>query len=220
MIELKRVVKEYYRGTTLIPVLKGIDLTVKKGDFVSVTGPSGSGKSSLLHILGCLDRPSSGTYLLDGLDIFEASDDELSRLRASHIGFVFQTFNLIPSLTVFENVGLPFLYSDADARSAEQQTAAAIEQVGLKHRSNHKPSELSGGEMQRAAIARAVAVNPKIILADEPTGNLDFHTGREILSLFQNFHDKGATIMMVTHDREVASHAASHIVLKDGEIVS
>ncbi len=220
LIVLSGIVKDYRRGETLIPVLKGIDLAVKKGDFVSVTGPSGSGKSTLLHILGCLDRPGAGTYVLDGLNILEASDDDLSGLRAKHIGFVFQTFNLIHSLTVSENVGLPFLYSDVDARIAEQQVTAAVEQVGLKHRMNHKPSELSGGEMQRAAIARAVAVMPKMILADEPTGNLDFNTGREILALFRKFHNEGTTIILVTHDRDVAACADTHIVLKDGKIVS
>jgi len=220
LIELNGIVKQYYRGATLIPVLKGIDLLVKEGDFVSVTGTSGSGKSTLLNILGCLDRPNAGGYLLEGLNILEASDDDLSGLRAKHIGFVFQTFNLIPSLDVFENVGLPFLYSHVDSRTAEQRVREAVARVGLEHRMNHKPSELSGGEIQRAAIARAIAISPKMILADEPTGNLDFDTGREILALFKKFHSKGATIIMVTHDRDVAACADTHIVLKDGKIVS
>ena len=221
MIKLSGIVKEYHIAGDAIPVLRGIDLSVGRGDFLSIMGPSGSGKSSLLYILGCLDRPVRGTYLLDGVDVCHASDEERSRLRANQIGFVFQTFNLIPSLSLFENVELPFLYADGDdGRPVKERVMAVIEQVGLGDRIKHRPSELSGGEMQRTAIARAAVMNPKLILADEPTGNLDSETGRRILELFHEFHAKGTTIIMVTHDRAVASHADTRITLKDGKIVS
>jgi ABC-type lipoprotein export system ATPase subunit len=211
--------KKYCIGSTFIQVLSGIDLYVEKGEFVAVMGPSGSGKSTLLHILGCLDCPTSGSYRLDNEDVLNASDRVLSRIRANHIGFVFQTFNLVPALNLFENVELPFLYSSVESRTARQRIIDAVKQVGLEDRMGHKPSELSGGEMQRVAIARALAIQPKLILADEPTGNLDSGTSWEILDLFRDLHSRGATIVMVTHDREVASCAQKRIILKDGKIV-
>ncbi len=220
MIKLSGIVKEYHIAGDVLSVLKEIDLFVGEGDFLSIMGPSGSGKSSLLHILGCLDHPTRGTYLFDGVDVCQASDEERSHLRANHIGFVFQTFNLIPSLNLFENVELPFLYADGDnSRSAKERVMEVIEQVGLGARTKHKPSELSGGEMQRTAIARAAVMNPKLILADEPTGNLDSETGKGILELFNEFHSRGTTIIMVTHDREVASRAEARIIMRDGKIV-
>lgn len=219
MIKLSGIVKEYHIAGEAISVLKGIDLAVREGDFLSIMGPSGSGKSSLLHILGCLDRPARGTYLFDRMDVCQASDKKRSHLRANHIGFVFQTFNLIPSLNLFENVELPFLYADIEnSGSVKERVMAVIEQVGLGKRVKHRPSELSGGEMQRTAIARAAVMNPKLILADEPTGNLDSDTGKGILELFHKFHARGTTIIMVTHDRDVASRADTRIVLKDGMI--
>jgi putative ABC transport system ATP-binding protein len=218
LIILAQIVKQYQMGAVQIPVLQGIDLTIHQNDFIAIMGPSGSGKSTLLHIIGCLDRPTSGTYLLDGKSMSDVSDKESSRIRATHIGFVFQKFNLIPTLNVMENVELPFLYADIDVQIAKKQAAEAIHRVGLTDRIYHKPSELSGGEMQRAAIARAVAIRPKIILADEPTGNLDSKTGRAILRLFEEFHTHGAAIIMVTHDKEVASFAKTIIYLKDGKI--
>jgi len=218
LIILKQIVKQYQMGTVHIPVLQGIDLTIRQNDFIAIMGASGSGKSTLLHIIGCLDRPTSGTYLLDGKSMADVSDRESSRIRATLIGFVFQKFNLIPTLNVIENVELPFLYSDIDVHIANKQASEAIKRVGLEDRIYHKPSELSGGEMQRAAIARAVAIHPKIILADEPTGNLDSKTGREILRLFEEFHNHGAAIIMVTHDKEVASFAKTIIYMKDGKI--
>jgi len=218
LIILEQIVKQYQMGTVQIPVLQGIDLTIHQNDFIAIMGPSGSGKSTLLHIIGCLDRPTSGTYLLQGKSMSDVSDKESSRIRATHIGFVFQKFNLIPTLNVMENVELPFLYADIDVQIAQKQAAEAIKRVGLEDRIYHKPSELSGGEMQRAAIARAVAIRPKIILADEPTGNLDSKTGRAILRLFEEFHSQGAAIIMVTHDKEVASFAKTIIYLKDGKI--
>ena len=218
LIILEQIVKQYQMGAVQIPVLQGIDLTIHQNDFIAIMGPSGSGKSTLLHIIGCLDRPTSGTYLLQGKSMSDVSDKESSRIRATHIGFVFQKFNLIPTLNVMENVELPFLYADIDVQIAQKQAAEAIKRVGLEDRIYHKPSELSGGEMQRAAIARAVAIRPKIILADEPTGNLDSKTGRAILRLFEEFHSQGAAIIMVTHDKEVASFAKTIIYLKDGKI--
>jgi len=211
--------KKYRIGSTFIQVLGGIDFYVEKGEFVAVMGPSGSGKSTLLHILGCLDRPTSGSYRLNNEDVLNASDRVLSRIRANHIGFVFQTFNLVPALNLYENVELPFFYSSVESRTARQRIIDAVKQVGLEDRMGHKPSELSGGEMQRVAIARALAIQPKLILADEPTGNLDSGTSLEILDLFRDLHSRGATIVMVTHDREVASCAQKRIILKDGKFV-
>lgn len=219
MIELKDIEKIYQRGSASVPVLRKIDLLVEKGDFVAVTGPSGSGKSTLLHIMGCLCLPTAGVYRLDGTDVSAASDRQLSRFRARHIGFVFQTFNLIPELNVSENAAIPFLYADTDRKKARTRVRQAVEQVGLSHRINHRPSELSGGEMQRVAIARALVMKPKLILADEPTGNLDSETGRDILELFVNLRAGGATIVMITHDREVASRARRIVSLRDGQII-
>ncbi len=219
LIAATGIEKKYRIGSAFIQVLSGIDFYVGKGEFVAVMGPSGSGKSTLLHILGCLDRPTSGSYRLDSEDVLNASDRVLSRIRANHIGFVFQTFNLVPALNLFENVELPFFYSSVETRMARQRTIDAVRQVGLEERMDHRPSELSGGEMQRVAIARALAIQPKLILADEPTGNLDSNTSLEILDLFRDLHSRGATIVMVTHDREVASCAQKRIILKDGKIV-
>ena len=183
-------------------------------------GPSGSGKSTLLYILGCLARPTSGEYFLESRSVSQASDKELSHIRANQMGFVFQTFNLLPQLNVFENVELPFLYASKKSIRSEDEVARAIEQVGLIDRIHHKPNELSGGEMQRVAIARALAIGPSLILADEPTGNLDSRNSNEILDIFQDLHKDGATIVMVTHDDEVASRAQRVMTLKDGELIS
>ncbi len=216
LVHLTNIFKSYPIGPLTVSVLKNVDLSVKNGEFVAVMGPSGSGKSTLLYILGCLDRPDSGSYLLEGRNMLDATDSELSHARAHHIGFVFQTFNLIHSLDVFENVELPFLYSAEKNGDFRSRIEKAIEQVGLTDRTTHKPYQLSGGEMQRAAIARAVAVDPKLILADEPTGNLDSATGQEILRLFQALNARGATIVMVTHDENVAAYARRVIILNDG----
>jgi putative ABC transport system ATP-binding protein len=219
LIEATGIHKEFSIGSANIHVLKGIDSHIGRGEFVAIMGPSGSGKSTLLYILGCLDRPTSGTYLLEGRDVSQASDSELSRLRANQIGFVFQTFNLLPHLSLVENVGLPFLYSALDDQAAKERVMSAIQRVGLADRLAHRPTELSGGEMQRVAIARALAIEPNLILADEPTGNLDSKTSLEILALFQRLNESGSTIVMVTHDREVASHAERVLVLKDGKFI-
>jgi len=216
LVHLTNISKSYSMGLLTVPVLKNVDLIVDSGEFVAVMGPSGSGKSTLLNILGCLDSPDSGSYLLKGRNMLNTSDFELSHARAHHIGFVFQTYNLIHSLDVFENVELPFLYSTKESSDFRSRIEMAIDQVGLTERTAHKPYQLSGGEMQRAAIARAIAGDPKLILADEPTGNLDSTTGDEILRLFQALNARGATIIMVTHDENVAASASRVIVLNDG----
>jgi putative ABC transport system ATP-binding protein len=219
LIEASGIRKEFWIGSSFVHALKDIDISISKGEFVAIMGPSGSGKSTLLHILGCLERPSSGVYILDGKDVFESSDRELSHFRANHIGFVFQTFNLLPQLTVLENVELPFLYSSSNGQEPEERATKAIQQVGLADRMHHRPSQLSGGEMQRVAIARALAIEPTLILADEPTGNLDSKTSDEILRIFERLHGDGATILMVTHDQEVANRCQRSMTLKDGRFI-
>jgi putative ABC transport system ATP-binding protein len=218
LVELENISKSYTVGPGRLPVLRHVNLVVQRGEFVAVMGPSGSGKSTLLHILGCLDRPDAGSYRLDGQSMLAATDAALSQIRARQIGFVFQTFNLIHTLTVYENIELPFIYSAASNGNAKAFVRAAIEQVGLSERIAHKPSQLSGGEMQRAAIARAVAPGPQLILADEPTGNLDSATGGEILDLFETLNAGGATIVMVTHNKDVAARAGKVMVLHDGRL--
>ncbi|OGP60641.1 MAG: macrolide ABC transporter ATP-binding protein [Deltaproteobacteria bacterium RBG_13_49_15] len=218
LIEAKDLFKRYPTGRVSVDALKGIDFFADEGEFVAVMGPSGSGKSTLLYILGCLELPTSGFYRFDGMDVLTASDNALSQIRADAIGFIFQTFNLVSTLTLYENVELPFYYSRKPEKAKPQRIAEAIERVGLKDRIRHRPSELSGGEMQRVAIARALAVRPKLILADEPTGNLDSKTGKEILGLFSEMHSEGATIVMVTHDIAVAHYANRTVSLKDGKI--
>lgn len=219
IIDACAIVKTYQKENVSIAVLRGIDLRMYAGEFLGVMGASGSGKSTLLNIIGCLDRPTSGTYRLDGVDVLHSSDDQLSRLRSRYLGFVFQTFNLIPNLTVAENVGLPFLYQSIDPNAIAQRVNTAISQVGLSERVNHRPAELSGGEMQRVAIARALAIEPKLILADEPTGNLDSRNSKEIMQLFERLHNQGRTIILVTHNREVASYADSWITINDGRVI-
>jgi len=218
LIDMQGIGKTFDMGPETIQVLDGIDLKVDQGEFVSVTGVSGSGKSTLLHILGCLSTSTTGEYRLDGVDVFDASDRVLSNVRANHIGFVFQTFNLLNAMDVYENVALPFLYRSFPREETRQRVLASIEHVGLSHRIGHKPAELSGGEMQRVAIARALCIGPKIVLADEPTGNLDSKTGQEIMALFQDLHHSGTTIVMVSHDREVVSHSQRVLYLKDGQL--
>jgi putative ABC transport system ATP-binding protein len=219
IIEADALVKTYRKENVTIPVLRGIDLRISEGEFLGVMGASGSGKSTLLNIIGCLDKPTSGSYRLQGVDVLRSSDDQLSRLRSQYLGFVFQTFNLIPNLTVAENVELPFLYQSLDPNVISVRVERAVSQVGLNGRINHRPAELSGGEMQRVAIARALAIEPKLILADEPTGNLDSRNSREIMQLFKRLHDQGRTIILVTHDRQVASYADAWVTINDGRII-
>lgn len=223
MIRCQNVTKSYKSADSDVPVLKNIDFTVEKGEFVAIIGPSGSGKSTLMNILGALDRPSSGKYYLDGQDVSTLSDKELARVRSSKIGFVFQSFNLLPRATVMRNVSLPFVY-DSDTPKKERKTKAekALQAVGLEpERWEHLSNQLSGGQMQRVAIARALVNDPGIILADEPTGNLDSKTGQIVLQTFQDLNkNQGHTIILITHDKNVAEHADRIIEIKDGAIVS
>lgn len=213
------ICKAFHVGSSTLKILENIDLSLHRGEFIAIMGPSGSGKTTLLYILGCLERPSSGSYLLNSVNIIDASDDDLSHIRANDIGFIFQTFNLLPGLNVYENIEAPFLYRSFDDLQIKDRIMDSIAQVGLIERIRHKPSELSGGEMQRVAIARAICADPLLVLADEPTGNLDSHTGMEILKIFKKLHAGGSTIVMVTHDRDVASVADRIIYLKDGKLI-
>lgn len=219
VIEIKNLVKTYHLGNVAVPVLKGVDLTVKKNDYLVLKGPSGSGKSTLMHIIGCLDRPDGGSYVFEGRSVEELSDNELAEIRGERVGFVFQTFNLIPRLTIMKNVELPLFYLGVSARERRLLAEKALTRVGLSHRLAHSPSELSGGEKQRVAIARAIITNPSIILADEPTGNLDSKTGAEILGIFDEIIRDGGTILLVTHDDKVARKGNRIVVILDGEIV-
>lgn len=219
MIELTRVCKTYYRGDgTPVVAARDISIGIERGEFVALRGPSGSGKSSLLNIIGCLDKPTSGTYTLDGEDLSGFPDWQLSRIRSRAIGFVFQSFNLLPRTTALENIELPMVY--CGGRVDHTKSRAALDRVGLGERADHYGTELSGGEQQRIAIARALINDPPIILADEPTGNLDSRAGTEIMEIVQQLHNEGRTIILVTHDDTVARYASREIVLKDGTIAS
>jgi putative ABC transport system ATP-binding protein len=215
VILARNIIKNYRLGEVDVEVLKGIDLDVREGEYVALMGPSGSGKSTLMNILGCLDVPTSGLYSIEGRPVSDLSEDELAEVRGRRIGFVFQTFNLLARTSAIENVELPLHYQGRPARKAALE---ALEAVGLAHRYDHHPSQLSGGERQRVAIARAIVTNPAIILADEPTGNLDSKTGKEILEIFEGRSKKGVTIVLVTHDRNVALHAHRVIHLRDGRV--
>jgi len=217
MIEARGLVKTYRLGATTIRALDGVDVAIAQGELVAVTGASGSGKSTLMNILGCLDRPDSGTYLLAGEDVSKLPDDRLAEIRNRRIGFVFQTFNLLPRMTALENAGLPLLYGGRyDYRERAEE---ALEIVGLADRAGHEPNQLSGGERQRVAIARAIVTDPSLILADEPTGNLDSRTGAEIIELFERLNAQGRTIVIVTHDAGVARHCRREIRMLDGRVV-
>jgi putative ABC transport system ATP-binding protein len=218
LIELNGITKIYTLGKTEVHALRGIDIVIRQHEFVSVMGPSGSGKSTMMNIIGCLDKATSGTYILDKVDVSGMLDNELAEIRNKKIGFVFQTFNLLPRMTSLRNVELPLIYSGISRRARRQRALSALEMVGLEDRSHHRPSELSGGQRQRVAIARALVNDPSIIFADEPTGNLDSKTGREIMEIFSRLHDDGATILLVTHEKEIALFAERIIYLKDGLI--
>jgi len=220
IVETLGIRKVYEMGPNRVEALRCLNFSVHSGEFVGIMGPSGSGKSTLMHILGCLERATEGIYLLGGQDVSSVSDRDLSLMRANQIGFVFQTFSLIAQYNVFENVEIPFLYRKETRNKARRLAEKAIERVGLSARRHHKPSELSGGEMQRVAIARALAVDPLLILADEPTGNLDSETSKNIISLFQDLNEQGTTLIVVTHEKEVASHCQTIYRLLDGQIVN
>ncbi|MEJ2354712.1 MAG: ABC transporter ATP-binding protein [candidate division WOR-3 bacterium] len=218
LIEAKNIRKEYEMGEGKVKAIKNISLRVKEGEFISIIGPSGSGKSTLLHIFGCLDLPTSGEYLYRGKEVSTYSDDQLSAFRNREIGFVFQFFYLLPRENVLENVKLPLLYRDTTERIRNDMAMKALEKVGMKQRKNHLPTELSGGERQRVAIARALVGEPNLILADEPTGNLDTKTGEAIISIFEELYKAGKTIIMITHEKELAEKAEKVVQIRDGEI--
>jgi putative ABC transport system ATP-binding protein len=219
MIELKNVHKVYPMGEVSVPALRGINLTIHPGEFVAIMGPSGSGKSTLMHLLGCLDLPSDGVVQLDGKDITTLDEDTLAQIRGKKVGFVFQTFNLIPTLTAQENVELPLFFQGVPREKRRARAAELLRKVGLDGRLHHKPAQLSGGERQRVAIARALANDPEIILADEPTGNLDSESGEAILELLAQLHREGKTIILVTHNPEAAAYAQRIVRIRDGRLV-
>ena len=220
LIKVKNIKRNFILGNETISVLKGINLEIFKGEYVALMGPSGSGKSTLMNLLGCLDTPTSGNYTLNGKDVSQLKDDDLAEIRNKEIGFVFQSFNLLSRTTALENVALPMMYAGVSKLERNQKATRALEQVNLSDRMQHLPNQLSGGQRQRVAIARALVNNPAIILADEPTGNLDSKTSEEIMNLFEEIHIKGNTIIIVTHEEEIAAYAKRIIRLKDGIIES
>ena len=221
LIDIRDVTKTYEMGAeTIVHALAGVSLSIEAGDYVAIMGPSGSGKSTLMNLIGCLDTPSTGSYILKGREIATMNDDELAQIRNKEIGFIFQTFNLLPRADAVQNVELPLVYSGLARRERRERAEKALDAVGLGTRKHHRPNEMSGGQRQRVAIARALVNGPSILLADEPTGNLDSKTGEEILALMDDLHRKGNTIILVTHEDELAQHAARVVRLRDGVIVS
>ena len=220
VIHIRNIVRNFKLGSETVYVLKGIDLDIERGDYVAIMGPSGSGKSTLMNLLGCFDTPTSGQYILNGKDVSQLSDDQLAEIRNKEIGFVFQTFNLLPRTTALDNVALPMIYAGASKADREARATSVLHDVGLADRIHHKPNELSGGQRQRVAVGRALVNKPSIILADEPTGNLDSKTSLEILQLFDDIHKAGNTVIVVTHEEDVAARAARIIRLRDGIIES
>ena len=218
LIETRDLWKTYVMGDEEIHALKGVSIAIERGEYVAIMGPSGSGKSTLMNLIGCLDTPSKGTYLLNNKEVSQMNDNELARIRNEEIGFVFQTFNLLPRATALHNVELPLVYAGMGKKERLEQAKAAIEKVELTHRMTHKPNELSGGQRQRVAIARALVNNPSILLADEPTGNLDSKTGVEIMALFARLHQGGNTIIVVTHEADIAAYAHRVIAIRDGQV--
>ncbi|MFW0715361.1 ABC transporter ATP-binding protein [Pedobacter sp. N23S346] len=218
LINIKEIGRKYVIGSEVIHALKSVSLDINKGEFVALMGPSGSGKSTLMNILGCLDTPSSGTYILNGTNVSHMTDDALAEVRNQEIGFVFQTFNLLPRSTALDNVALPLIYAGSSKKDRQARAAKALENVNLGNRMDHKPNELSGGQRQRVAVARALINNPSIILADEPTGNLDTKTSIEIMGLLEEIHSKGNTIILVTHEEDIAQHAHRIVRMRDGLI--
>ncbi|HKP03842.1 MAG TPA: ABC transporter ATP-binding protein [Chthoniobacterales bacterium] len=220
VIDIENITKVYVMGEETVHALRGVSLQIRRNEYIAVMGPSGSGKSTLMNMLGCLDTPSSGRYFFNGKDVSAMNDDELAAIRNHEIGFVFQTFNLLPRSTSLRNVELPLVYAGLDPETREEKAAQALRDVGLGDRIHHKPNELSGGQRQRVAIARALVNDPSIILADEPTGNLDSRTGEEIMQLLENLYQSGNTIILVTHEPDIARHARRTVFLRDGLIES
>ena len=220
VIDIENITKDYVMGEEIVRALRGVSLQIRRNEYLAVMGPSGSGKSTLMNMLGCLDTPTSGRYEFSGRNVKEMDDDELAAIRNREIGFVFQTFNLLPRATSLRNVELPLIYAGMDPESREERAIQALTDVGLGDRIQHKPNELSGGQRQRVAIARALVNNPSIILADEPTGNLDSKTGEEIMALLEDLYQRGHTIILVTHERDIAAHARRTIHLRDGVVES
>lgn len=220
IIDIKDIKRNFPLGSETVYVLKGVDLQIAKGDYVALMGPSGSGKSTLMNLLGCLDTPTSGTYILNGKDVSKMEDDELATIRNKEIGFVFQTFNLLPRTTALDNVALPMVYAGFNRTERNERASEVLHQVGLGDRMDHHPNQLSGGQRQRVAVARALVNRPSIILADEPTGNLDTKTSVEIMQLFDDIHANGNTVVLVTHEEDIAAHAHRIIRLRDGVIES
>ncbi len=218
VIVVRNMKRDYEMGSETVHALSGVDVTIRRNEFVAIMGPSGSGKSTLMNLIGCLDSPSEGEYWLNGHRVSELGDDELARIRNKEIGFVFQTFNLLPRASALQNVELPLIYGGTGTKERRRAAADALTRVGLGDRMTHRPNELSGGQRQRVAIARALVNNPSIILADEPTGNLDSKTSEEILSLFEQLHKDGQTIILVTHELDIAAHARRQVHLKDGRV--
>ena len=219
LIEIRDLVKVYRMGTVEVRALDGVSLEVKRGDYLAIMGPSGSGKSTLMNLIGCLDTPTSGTYRLNDQEVSELDDDELARIRNKEIGFVFQTFNLLARTSALENVEVPLIYAGMPRKERRERAIELLGMVGLGDRMDHQPSELSGGQRQRVAVARALVNHPSILLADEPTGNLDSKTGEEIMALFDELNDKGNTIILVTHEEDIARHAARVVRLRDGRVL-
>ncbi len=219
LIRVQQLTKNYYLGRTVVQALRGINLEVARGEFVGLMGPSGSGKSTFMNLLGCLDRPTSGSYLLDGIPVSEMSTNELADVRNHMIGFVFQGFNLLPWMTALENVELPLTYTDRTTQERRQQASWALAMVGLRQRTHHRPMELSGGQQQRVAIARALATAPSLLLADEPTGNLDSHTSIQIIGILQELNARGLTVVLVTHEADIAAHCQRQVRFRDGRII-
>ena len=218
LISLKNISKTYVLGEQVVDALIGVDLQILRGEYIALMGPSGSGKSTLMNIIGCLDTPTSGEYWLNNKEVSQMSDASLSEVRNTEIGFVFQTFNLLNRLTAIDNVALPLVYAGIPLSERTERAKAVLEKVGLKDRMNHKPNELSGGQRQRVAVARALINNPSLLLADEPTGNLDTKTSYEIMALFDDIHQSGNTIVLVTHEEDIAKHAKHIVRLRDGQI--
>ena len=218
IIVTRNIERHYVMGAEVVMALRGVDLTIRKGEFVAIMGPSGSGKSTMMNLIGCLDTPTHGEYWLNGFRVSELKDDDLALIRNKEIGFVFQTFNLLPRATALQNVELPLVYAGIPAKERKLQAQDALARVKLADRMDHRPNELSGGQRQRVAIARALVNNPSILLADEPTGNLDSTTSEEIINLFRDLHTQGQTIVLVTHEHDIAAHARRQVIIRDGKI--